>query len=268
MLIDFHTHVYPDAIAEKGVQYIRDFYQLPAEQKGTIAHLKSIAKASGTTHVVLLGVAVKPEVVVSVNQFTASLLDSHTFGFGSIHPGLAHPEEELARCCSLGLSGIKIHPDMQGFAIDDPAMFGIYSYLSEHQIPLMVHLGDVRYEGSRPVRLARVMDAFPDLLVIGAHLGGYQRWEEALQVLCGRPNLWLDTSSSLPFISPSLAETIIHRHGAGRILFGTDYPLTDQATELQRLNRLSLNETEKAAILYQNAAKLLGIAAAESEEKL
>ncbi len=259
MLIDFHTHVYPEKIAEKGVQYIGDFYNLPMSEKGTLVHLKSVAKASGTTHVVLLGVAVKPEVVESINRFTASLLDAHTFGFGTIHPDYANKKDEVLHCLDMGLIGIKIHPDMQAFNIDDPRMFEVYELLSEKGAPIMMHLGDARYDYSHPERLAKIMDRFPDLKVVGAHLGGYQRWEEALKYLCGRKNLWLDTSSSLQFIDIELAKKIIKLHGYEHILFGTDYPITDQTEELKRFALLELTEAEEKAVLYENAAKLLGI---------
>ena len=259
MLIDFHTHVYPEKIAEKGVQYIGDFYQLPMSEKGTLVHLKSVAKASGTTHVVLLGVAIKPEVVESINRFTASMLDDNTFGFGTIHPDYPNKEAEIKRCLEMGLIGVKIHPDMQAFHIDDPRMFEVYDMLSKVGAPIMIHLGDERYEYSRPIRLAKIMNQFPDLKVIGAHLGGYQRWEEAFDHICGRKNLWLDTSSSLQFMDIKLAQKIIRTHGIDRILFGTDYPITDQNEELKRIARLELTEEEKKAVLYRNAAKLLGI---------
>ena len=175
MIIDFHTHVYPEAIAEKAIRYIGDFYGLPMHEKGTLSHLKAVAKASGTTHVVLLGVAVKPEGVESINRFTASLIDSHTFGFGTIHPGCSDPVTNLQDCLEMGLVGIKIHPDMQAFPIDDPRMDIVYQFLSDKGIPLMVH------------------------------------------------------------------------------------PITDQAAELKRLESLELSEEEQSAILYENAAALLGI---------
>lgn len=259
MLIDFHTHVYPEKIAEKGVQYIGDFYNLPMSEKGTLVHLKSVAKASGTTHVVLLGVAVKPEVVESINRFTASMLDESTFGFGTIHPDYPNKEDEIKHCLEMGLIGIKIHPDMQAFHIDDPRMFEVYDILSKLGAPIMIHLGDARYEYSRPLRLAKIMDQYPDLKVVGAHLGGYQRWEEALTSICGRRNLWLDTSSSLQFMDIELAKKIIHTHGVDRILFGTDYPITDQSEELKRIALLDLTTEETKAVLYENAATLLGL---------
>ena len=259
MLIDFHTHVYPENIAEKGVQYIGDFYNLPMREKGTLVHLKSVANASGTTHVVLLGVAVKPEVVESINRFTASMLDETTFGFGTIHADYVNKQEEILRRLDMGLVGIKIHPDMQKFHIDDPRMFEVYELLSEKGALLMLHMGDDRYDYSQPARLAKIMDMFPNLKVVGAHLGGYHCWEESLMYLCGRQNLWFDTSSSLQFIDIELAKKIIGTHGINRILFGTDYPITDQNEELKWIELLDFTEEEKKAVFYENAAKLLGI---------
>lgn len=259
MLIDFHTHVYPEKIAEKGVEYIGNFYGLPMREKGTIDHLHQVAAESGTTHVVLLGVAIRPDLVNSINRFTASLIDEHTIGFGTIHAGCEDKRSILRHCAALGLKGIKVHPDMQGFPIDDPRMEEVYEFLSQEHIPILFHMGDSRYDFSHPKRLAAVMDAFPGLSVIAAHFGGYQRWEESLRFLCGRPNLWMDTSSSLMFMDISLAKQILKAHGYQHFLFGTDYPITDQKEELKRLELLELTETEKRAILYENAARLLHI---------
>ena len=123
----------------------------------------------------------------------------------------------------------------------------------------MILMGDDRYDYSKPVRLARIMDQFPELKVVGAHFGGYRCWEDSLTHLCGRRNLWMDTSSSLQFMDIELAKKIIHTHGVDRILFGTDYPITDQNEELKQIALLELTEAEKKAVLYENAALLLGI---------
>ena len=109
-----------------------------------------------------------------------------------------------------------------------------------------------------PQRLAKVMDRFPRLKVIGAHLGGYTRWDDAL-TLCGRENLWLDTSSALWALDPALSRNIIERHGEDQILFGTDYPVSLPEREFQLLDRLGLSDSVKEKILYRNGAELLKI---------
>ena len=256
MLIDFHTHVYPEKIAQKGVQYIGDFYDLPMSEKGTLVHLKSVAKASGTTHVVLLGVAVKPEVVESINRFTASMLDEFTFGFGTIHPDFPNKKEEICHCLEMGLKGIKIHPDMQKFNIDDPRMMEVYELLSKKGAPIMIHMGDDRHDHSHPARLRRVLQMFPQLQVCAAHFGGHTMYETARENLSDTSCI-MDISSTLMFMEKEQAERYINHYGAERLAFGTDYPIWDPVREVRRFLSLNITEEQKEQIAHKTAERFL-----------
>lgn len=258
MIIDFHTHIYPDKIAEKGVQYIGNFYNFELDtDRGTKEHLKNSCKAAGVDKAVLLSVSVRPDQVTSINNFLSSCLDADHFGFGAIHPDMDDPIAELKRFPALGITGVKIHPDMQQFDADDSKMFPIYEYI-EGKMPIMIHTGDDRYEFSAPKRIANVLDRFPKLTVIAAHLGGWQRWEDAMQYLSGR-DVYFDTSSAIGFMSKEDARRHILAHRPDRILFGTDYPVVEQTEELQTLYSLDLPEELLEKILWKNAARLLGL---------
>jgi hypothetical protein len=101
----------------------------------------------------------------------------------------------------------------------------------------MVHVGDdlpPEKNPSCPRKLAGVLDKFPGLTVIAAHLGGYRQWDSALKFLAGR-DVYLDTSSSLPFIPSDLLAKIVNRHSRERLMFGSDYPLFDPGREWERL---------------------------------
>lgn len=258
MILDFHTHVYPAKIAEKGVAYTLDFYDFPHHHEGfgTPEHLNQSCREANVTHKVLLAVATRADQVESINDFTASLLDAHTFAFGCMHPDYPNPELELERFRSLGLLGVKFHSDMQQCDIDDPRLYPVYRYCQAHDLPVYLHMGDERYDHSHPQKLARVLDDFPHLTVIAAHFGGYQRWAEAKEFLCGR-EVYFDTSSSLPFGNIETFKELFALHGADKFLFGTDYPLTTQAEELERLKALALTPEQQDAILFQNGKRLL-----------
>lgn len=258
MILDFHTHVYPEKIADKGVAYTLDFYEFPHHHQGfgTIGHLNKSCAEAGVTDKVLLAVSTRADQVESINNFTSSLLDHHTFGFGCMHPDYPQPELELERFASLGLIGVKFHSDMQQCDIDDPRLYPVYRWAAEHHMPVCLHMGDPRYDYSHPRRLARVLDDFPNLVVIAAHFGGYRRWEEAKQYLCGR-QVYFDTSSSLPYSDIETLKEVFALHGTDKFLFGTDYPLTSQADELKRLDALNLSADAKEAVLWQNGKALL-----------
>lgn len=258
MVIDFHTHIYPDKIALKGVAYVGDFYGFHLDTLGTEQHLAACCREAGVDKRVLLAVSVRPDQVDSINGWLSGLLDQNTFGFGALHPFMDDPLSHLERFSDMGFSGVKYHPDMQRFNIDDPRMFPVYAWLEQHSLPVCFHMGDARYDYSRPIRLARVLDRYPGLIVVAAHLGGYQRWDEA-EICLRDSGVYYDTSSAIAFMPPQRAAEIIQGHGADKVLFGTDYPVTTQAEELARFDLLPLSPEDREAILSGNARRLLGI---------
>ncbi len=262
MLIDFHTHIYPEAIAQKGTRYVFDFYEFPyvhREGCGTLDHLNRCCAEANADYKVLLAVAVRAANVESINQWLVGCIDEHTVGFGTLHPDYADPVSQLSQFAAWGLKGLKFHPDMQQFNIDDPRVDPIYAWCEQNNMPICFHSGDPRYDYSSPLRLAKVLDKYPGLRVIAAHLGGYGVWESEIDVLIGRKNVYFDTSSAITFLSPERAVEIIRAHGVENVFFGTDYPITTQAEELQRFDRLPLTQSEREAILYKNAVRFLGL---------
>lgn len=258
-IIDIHAHVFPGKIAEKAVQSIGDYYSLPMRGPGTVEGLLESGQAHGVVKYVINSTATRPDQVQAINAFIAQTCarDKRLIGFGTLHPGQQDLRETLECFPTLGLAGLKLHPDFQDFAIDDPCMVPIYA-LAEGRLPVLIHMGDENHDRSSPARLARVLDRFPKLIVIAAHLGGYLMWEESLKLLAGR-NLYFDTSSSLEFMAPGLTLEIIRKHGAHRVLFGTDYPMWMHEDELERFFALDLTAEEQERILWKNAAELLGI---------
>jgi uncharacterized protein len=249
-----HAHVFPDKIAEKAAQGISEFYGIPRRYGGTLDELKNSAKEGGVDRLIICSVATTPHQVIAANDYAFSCTGEGVWAFGTLHPDYPEPQSEIARIKAMGLLGVKLHPDFQQFDLDDPKMDRIYSELSGY--PLLLHIGDERYDYSAPERLARVMDRFPGLVVIAAHLGGYSKWEN--NCLLGR-ELYIDTSSALWAMTPGQAGEIIQLHGVDKVLFGTDYPLASHIDELAMLKKLGLNPEEEQAILYGNAARLFNI---------
>ena len=178
-------------------------------------------------------------------------------GFGSLHPEYEDIEGEIDRMLAMNLKGIKLHPDFQKFNIDDEAAYPIYE-AAQGRLPILFHTGDDRYEFSKPVRLYRVLEKFPKLIAIGAHLGGYRCWDE-VGVYLGHPRLYIDTSSALMFLSPERAAEIIRQHGTDKVFFGTDSPMWRHKDELERFNRLPLTPEERQKILSGNALKFFNL---------
>lgn len=257
-ILDFHTHAYPDKVAGKAVQFLNDYYHITCQGDGTLEDLLSSAKDGGVGYLLVHAVATKPGQVENVNSWIGEHIGGNVIGFGTLHPDYeGDMKAEIERIISLGLKGVKLHPDFQEFIVDDPSTDIIYRSI-EGRLPLLLHTGDKDTDYSSPYRVENILKKYPRLTVIAAHLGGYSEWEEAEEHLVGK-NLYIDTSSSLWAIPPKRAVSIIRRHGVDRVLFGTDYPLTLHKEELQRFFALGLTEEENRKILFENAAKLLGL---------
>ena len=259
-IVDSHAHIFPTKVANKAVKAIGDFYGLKMAHDGSTQSLISSGDKIGVRKYIVHSTATRPDQVPSINNFIHKKCTQNPsfIGFGTLHPDLDDFEAEISHIINLGLKGIKLHPEFQAFPLDTSKAQAMFAAIG-NKLPVLVHLGDSRFDTSSPRRLANVLDANPELLVIGAHLGGYTAWNESLQLLVGRKNLYLDTSSSLAFLDKEKAAEIIRKHGVHKILFGVDYPMWDHFEELQRFLSLPLNNEERKLILGENARLLFKI---------
>ncbi|MDR0947549.1 MAG: amidohydrolase family protein [Ruminococcus sp.] len=260
MIFDSHVHIFPDKIAEKASMGIGNFYSIPMNYDGTIKTLLEIEEAAGVDRCLVHSVATKPEQVESINNFIADSCKAHPdkfVGFMAMHPDYPDIEGEIERSLAMGLLGIKIHPDFQLFALDEPRAMKMFE-IAAGKLPVLIHTGDNRYRYSNPTNLIKVLDAFPNIDIIGAHFGGWSIWEDASEKLSGR-RMWVDTSSSLYELGPERGYKLIQKYGAEQVLFGSDYPMWNAADELRIINQMPLTENERELILYKNAERLLGL---------
>lgn len=259
-IFDFHTHIYPQKIAAKAVTSVGEFYSLDMTGEGTSENLIKAGSKCGVTGYLVHSVAVTKAHVRTINDFIASECEKHTelYGFGTMHIDFEDKEAEIDRLTDKGLLGVKIHPDTQKFNMDDERLFGMYDYLSQKKLPILIHCGDYRYDYSHPERLKKVLKNFPKLTVIGAHFGGWSVFDLAYEFLKDE-NCYLDTSSSFAMLGLERSEELIKLYGAERMVFGTDYPMWDTKKELDGLLSMKLSNEEFELILHKNAEKILGI---------
>ncbi|HHW32394.1 MAG TPA: amidohydrolase [Clostridiaceae bacterium] len=256
-IMDAHVHIYPDKIADKAVDAISKYYGITMQGSGTISDLLEKGTKAGISRYLVHSTATKPEQVKPINDFISLLISQYDCftGFGTLHPDMENIEEEIDRMISMGIKGIKMHPEFQEFYLDEDRMIPLYKAV-EGRLPLLVHMGDKNKNSSSPARLAKIIDQFPKLQVIAAHLGGYSMWDESLEFLAGK-NLYMDTSSSLMILDSTTAEKIIRTHGIDKIVFGSDYPMWSFEEEIDRFLKLKLTETERKMIFWDNINNLL-----------
>lgn len=175
---------------------------------------------------------------------------------GTMHPDSDDYDQDLDEITALGLKGVKLHPDLQRFPVDDPRAMAIFERIEDRGLPVCVHTGDFRYDFSNPDRVARVLRTFPRLKFIGAHFGGWSVWEEAARKLSGFDNLVVDSSSSFHWLEPGQARGLFSAFGTRRVLFGTDYPFWDQQQDIDFLLSLGFGEEEYERIFWKNMAEM------------
>ena len=257
-IIDIHTHVYPDDVAQKATDSVKAFYQISgASMDGTVSTLLERGKKAGIEKFVILPVALRPDRVQGINNFIAGQRDQHPafVGFGTVHAAMENMDAEVRRIMDLGLKGVKMHPDSQRFHIDDLRLYPMYEEL-QGKLPVMLHMGDTRYDYSHPVKLRKVLEQFPRLQVIAAHFGGYSMYETAYALLKDTDCI-MDVSSSIMFMEKGVPEDFINRYGAERLAYGTDYPLWDPIQEVERFLQLKLTPEQTEQIAWKTAARFL-----------
>lgn len=260
-IIDAHCHIYPDKIAQKAAESTGHFYGLPMSLDGKISTLSDYGQAAGIDHFIVQSVATTPKQVSSINHFIADAVresNGKFTGLGTLHPDSEDIKADIDELISLGLKGVKLHPDIQQFKIDDYRMLRIYE-LCEGRLPILMHTGDHRYDLSNPNRMQPILEIYQNLTVIGAHFGGWSVWDEATQALSRYENFYVDCSSSLYAMTPQKAKELIMVYGTNRVLFGTDYPMWEPKAELERFMQIDLTEKEREDILYHNAARIFEI---------
>ncbi len=260
-IIDAHCHIYPDKIAQKASLSTGAFYDITMRYDGKVSTLLRLADEADVTKCLVHSVATKPEQVGSINRFIASEVEKsggRFIGFGALHPDSENLDADVEELINLGLCGVKLHPDIQRFCLDDPRCLGIYDRISG-RLPLLIHAGDKRYDMSNPARIKRILDMYPDMTVIGAHFAGYSVWKDALSNLAGYENLYVDCSSSFAFLTDREIKELIYGFGADRVFFGSDYPMWNPSEELDRLFSLGLSDEEYEMILSGNLERILKI---------
>lgn len=260
--IDAHCHIYPEKIASRAVAGTDTFYGEKSLCKGTAKDLILEGQKAGIDHFIVQSVATSPHQVKSINEFIAKEVadaDGIMTGLGTLHPDSDDIKGDIEHILELGLRGVKLHPDIQKFKIDDYRCLKIYELCEQQNIPILMHTGDNRFDYSNPNRLLPVMKIYTSLTVVGAHLGGWSVWDEAVESLKDLPNFYVDCSSCFPFIEASKVKELIKAYGADKVLFGTDYPMWSPTKEIELFLSLGLDESEIKCILNTNAKKVFNL---------
>lgn len=266
-IIDFHTHVFPDKIAQRTIAFLSEKGGIPPFSDGTRKGLLEKMEEADTLLSVNLPVLTNPGQFDSVNRFAEEMNSFYReqsrgiLSFAGIHPHCENVEEKMRWIKSKGFLGIKIHPDYQETFINDDAYVRIVTLAKEYDLIVVTHAGvDGGYRDC-PVRCTpeRVLDLLrkaPHSKLVLAHMGANEMSEQVYESLCGE-DVYFDTAYVLRFTDRETFQKILDKHGEDRILFATDSPWSDLRNDINILRSYQLGAATEQKIFYENALRLL-----------
>ena len=282
MIIDFHTHTFPDKIASAVIGKLQAASHTLAFTDGTVSGLKASMAQAGIDISLVMPVATNPRQVEHVNDTSIALnregAQTGVYSFGCMHPDHPEPERELERIAAQGIKGIKLHPVYQGVDFDDERYIRILKRCRELKLIVLIHAGfDIGFPGvehATPAMIRRAAEQVSGLTLVLAHMGSWQCWQKAADALRGM-GLYIDTSISIgrltsngdgclrsgdaELMSCDAAADIIRSYGADHTLFASDSPWGPQAETIQAVKTLGFTEAEEQMIFSGNARRLLGM---------
>ena len=280
MIIDIHTHIFPNKIAANVIDKLSRTSRTVAFTDGTVDSLIHSMKNSNVDISVILPVATNPYQVEKVNNASTELNEKYfeegIISFACMHPEYENYSKELSRIKNLGFKGIKVHPVYQDFNIDNIKYLRIFERAAELDLIVITHAGlDIGFPGvvsCSPKMCRNVVDEIGNFKFVLAHMGGWKNWDEVPEYLADT-KVYIDTAFSTGTITPrkdSHWETeelkmlneeefikLFNIFGADRIIFGTDSPWSSQSESINFIEKLAITESDKCKIFGENAEKLL-----------
>jgi len=263
-IIDFHTHAFPDELAERAIKVLLEeaqkIYDVRAYLDGKVSSLLASMDRSGIEKSVICSIATRPSQFDPILEWSRQVMSDRIIPFPSLHPEAKDAVEQVQRVRAEGFKGVKFHPYYQEFSIDERRLFPIYRQLERERLIVVVHTGyDLAFERVKkadPVKIVNVLDRYPDLKLVTTHLGSWEDWDEVEKHIMGR-EIYMDISYSLDCMDRETARKIILNHPKDHVLFGSDSPWEDQELAISQLKGLDLGQEMENLIPRENAVKLL-----------
>ncbi len=262
LIVDFHAHAFPDALAERAMPALEAEGDIEAALDGKVSSLLRSMDAAGIQASVVASIATRPAQFEPILRWSAEIASERIIPFPSVHPDDPQLAARVHEIHAAGFKGLKLHPYYQDFDLDEARLRPLFAAAQDCGLLVLCHTGfDLAFARVRrgdPVRVLRVLDAFPELRFVASHLGGWEDWDEVERHLAGRPIL-MDLSFAIAGIGPVRARELILRHPPEYMLFGTDSPWAGQRETIDEVRGLDLGEERERRLFGANAARLLGL---------
>jgi hypothetical protein len=279
MVIDFHTHLFPDAICTgrechfDGEPAFEMLYRSPRSRLATAAELLRVMDENAVDRAVVFGFPWQAaETFKRHNDFIAEAVSKHSarlIGFGCFDPASPEAGREAERCLDSGLAGIgelafyRSGIEAEGLERLAPVM----DLCRERGRPVLIHTNEPvghDYPGKTPNTLAQIyglVGRFPENVIVLAHWGGGLFFFNLLirEVKQRLKNVYFDTAASPYLYEPSVYPIAVRAIGAGKILFGSDFPLLAPGRYFRDMQAGGVSAPDRDRICGGNAARLLGL---------
>jgi len=259
-IIDFHTHAFPDKLAERAVPLIAKEAGVPAVLDGKVSSLLCSMEHAGIERAIICSIATRPAQFQKILDWSRKVRSDRLILFPSVHPADPDVLAHIRMIHAEGFLGIKLHPYYQEFYLNEPRMDPIYACMRACGLMVFCHTGfDLAFPRERradPELICKVITKFPGLKFIASHMGAWENWNEVERWLIGKP-VMLETSLSIPYCGAELVRRLLMAHPADCILFGTDSPWAGQAEEIERIKALALPADRQQKLFHDNACRLL-----------
>jgi predicted TIM-barrel fold metal-dependent hydrolase len=266
MIIDFHTHIFPDNLADKAITKLSASGGIPVFSDAKADSLIKSMQENGVDISVVLNVATNVTQVDNVNRFALYIKENYEklIPFGSLHPLSENPRDIIKTLKDNGIKGLKLHPDYVRVPVDDESYAGIFAAADEFDMPVVIHTGwdfvSPDFIHASVDAILKVISRFPELKLVCAHFGNNRLWDNVITKLCGK-RVFFDTAfaSERLGMTKEIAETIIQNHDDEKILFGSDMPWCEVGEVKSFIDSLDISSEQKEKIYYKNAIKLLDL---------
>jgi predicted TIM-barrel fold metal-dependent hydrolase len=270
MIIDFHTHIFPDRIAEKTIEHLSLKGSISPFSDGTKEGLCQRLREANTDIALNLSVLTSPSRFESVNRFAKEVNETFAengnkgiMSFAGIHPECNDLDIKMKWIKDNGFLGIKLHPDYQETFIDDERYERILALAKELDLIVVTHSGaDIAYRGfpvrCTPDRALKLIKKIRHPKLVLAHMGASEMSEEVYEKLCGE-DVYFDTAFVLRFTDRETFTKIVKKHGDDKILFGSDSPWSGIDRDIDIIHSFDLTKNTEDKIFFENSKKLLGL---------
>ena len=284
MIFDGHVHLFhPKIISnvkkrEEMVEKLR-LQTIGAENRISVSFLEHELKTNGIEGCLILPTAGAKE-VAAVNDSFYRRVAQHDLLYtaGTLHPDYADNKKELIKFKNRNIKGIKLCSFSQRFALDDRGTFDLFELISQFNITQKSEFfvifdtlygadeffGGLPEHNTTPQLLAELINSFPAIDFIAAHMGGLAApFNKIKDYLIPRDNLFLDTSNAAHVLEEDQFIYLLKAHGPEHIIFGTDWPWFTHAPEIVLQNRMlaisGYSRQENALVFSKNMKGLLGL---------